>query len=278
MVIATKLDRMFRDTRDALETIRWFKSRGIVLYLLDLGGQVTDDQVCYMLFTIVAAVAEFERERIAERTREAMAALRRNGKYTGGTAPFGWRWKDGELHEVAAEQVTIRRICELDDRGQGYAKIAGHLGLPPRKVKTILWRAKDPAGLAQYNARKKAAARRCKLTGQAPRPGTTPASTTKTFAAAIAAYAQSRGLPLDAHPARAVDRLNIRRLRRLIEALGNQPLAVISEEDLRALANRLYPSNPPATKNREVIGPAHAILHHAAAQGWIAKRTGTLLT
>jgi hypothetical protein len=123
---------------------------------------------------------------------------------------------------------------------------------------------------------RKAAARRRKLTGQAPTPSTTPASTTKTFGAAIAAYAQSRGLPLDARPARAVDRLNIRRLRRLDDMLGSRPLAALGEDDLRAMAERIYPTNPAATKNREILGPAHAVLHYAAASGWIAKRMGTL--
>jgi hypothetical protein len=60
--------------------------------------------------------------------------------------------------------------------------------------------------------------------------------------------------------------------------LGTRPLAALGEDDLRAMADRIYPTNPAASKNREIIGPAHSVLHYAAAQGWIAKRTGTLLT
>jgi putative DNA-invertase from lambdoid prophage Rac len=270
-IIACKLDRMFRNTQDALHSIKLLKRRGVKLYLLDLGGEVTSDNVCYMLFTIVAAVAEFERARISERVNEAFAELRRKGKWLGG-APFGWRIENGELHEVPAEQAIIKEICRLIAEGHRRKDLGRRFGMSVKQIGTIWLRANHPELLRAHNERRRARER----AGPA-LPAATSRGIPTNFGSAATAYARARGWPLEGPSARTAQ-LNIRRLRRLIETLGDQPLETFPEEDLRALANRLYPSNPPATKNREVIGPAHSVLHYAAAQGWIAKRTGTLLT
>src|SRR5262252_8509507 len=43
IVIVSKLDRIFRRTIDALDTIKTWRAQGIVLHLLDLGGNVTGE-------------------------------------------------------------------------------------------------------------------------------------------------------------------------------------------------------------------------------------------
>jgi DNA invertase Pin-like site-specific DNA recombinase len=269
VVLACKLDRMFRDTRDALRTIKLFKRNRIRLYLFDLPGEVTNDIVSQMLFTIVAAFAEFERARISERVSDAMAELRRQGKALGGPAPYGWQRRDGKNIEVPEQQAVIREICRLRADGMPYQHIAARFGLDLHHIRVIVLRATDPARLAANNARReKARRRREQYTDEPANPRTF--AKPKTFAEAVAAYAQTRALDP-----------NGSRLRRLVTAFGERLVNTLSEEDLRALADRLYPSNPPATKNREILGPAHAVLHHAASLGWTAprvKRRGLLFT
>src|SRR5262245_47663269 len=101
-VIASKLDRMFRSTSDALATAEDFKERGIHLVLLDLGTDpITSGGVAQFIFTVLAAVASMERERIAERVSEG----RRAKKAKGGAiahAPFGYR-KVGERADARIE-------------------------------------------------------------------------------------------------------------------------------------------------------------------------------
>ena len=75
IVIAAKLDRMFRSAWNALNVIRDFQQRRVSLWLLDLGGDVSGDGIAKLVLTILAAIAEFERERIGERIRDAKRIL-----------------------------------------------------------------------------------------------------------------------------------------------------------------------------------------------------------
>jgi DNA invertase Pin-like site-specific DNA recombinase len=54
------------------------------------------------------AFAEFERNRISERIRDAKRHLKRNGQYLGGVRPFGWRvGANGELEPPAPRCQSV---------------------------------------------------------------------------------------------------------------------------------------------------------------------------
>jgi putative DNA-invertase from lambdoid prophage Rac len=128
VVIAAKLDRMFRSAWDALNVIRDFQRRRISLWLLDLGGDVSGDGIAKLVLTILAAIAEFERERIGERIRDAKRHQRRAGQYLGGDRPFGWRiGGDGALVEDEAEQSALAEMRDLRAAGDSYRSIAAHI-------------------------------------------------------------------------------------------------------------------------------------------------------
>ena len=125
IVIAAKLDRMFRSALDALNVIRDFQRQRISLWLLDLGGDVSGDGIARLVLTILAAIAEFERERIGERIRDAKRHQRRSGQYLGGDRPFGWRvGEDGMLVEDEAEQRALADMREMRDAGTSFRNIA----------------------------------------------------------------------------------------------------------------------------------------------------------
>lgn len=118
VIITAKLDRMFRSALDALNNLQQFKNRGVSLHMIDLGGDVTGNGISKLVFTILSAVAEAERDRIRERIRETKTDQRKRNRYLGGTIPFGWRVSDtGDLIEDPDQQRVIGRIQEL--RGQG---------------------------------------------------------------------------------------------------------------------------------------------------------------
>lgn len=129
-VIATKLDRMFRSAGDALATLQAFKSKGVKLYLLDLGGDdCTSNGISGLVFTIMSAVAQFERERTAERIADVKASQKSKGRFLGGQrAPFGYRiGDDGSLIENAAEQAMATKMRELRAEGMSYRKISSYV-------------------------------------------------------------------------------------------------------------------------------------------------------
>jgi putative DNA-invertase from lambdoid prophage Rac len=80
VIVVAKLDRMFRSAADALTVLEELKAQGVALHMLDLGGDVLGSGVSKLVFTILAAVAENERERIRERIREVKTPPCRAGR------------------------------------------------------------------------------------------------------------------------------------------------------------------------------------------------------
>lgn len=124
-VITPKLDRMFRSALDALDILGKLKTVGISLHMLDLGGDVTGNGVSRLVFTILSAVAEAERDRTRERVAEMKKDQRQRGRFLGGKVPFGYRVsEDGELVPEPAQQAAIRRIRKMRAEGLALRPIA----------------------------------------------------------------------------------------------------------------------------------------------------------
>src|SRR5258705_5015600 len=107
VIITPKLDRMFRSASDALGTLEELKDQGVALHMIDLGGDVCGNGISKLVFTILSAVAENERERIRERIREVKRHLAAQGVYGGGKRPFGYDVIEGRLVPNAAELATL---------------------------------------------------------------------------------------------------------------------------------------------------------------------------
>jgi putative DNA-invertase from lambdoid prophage Rac len=124
-VITPRLDRMFRSALDALGVLADLKKRGIALHMIDLGGDVSTNGVSKLVFTILSAVAEAERDRTRERIAEVKRDQRTRGRYLGGKAPFGWKvGDDSELVAIPEQQATIAQMRTLRAEGLSYRAIA----------------------------------------------------------------------------------------------------------------------------------------------------------
>ena len=142
IVITAKLDRMFRSANDALGTLEELKDQSVALHMIDLGGDVTGNGISKMVFTILAAVAEGERDRIRERIRDAKRHLAAQGVFGGGRRPFGFDIvQDGDVQRMvpnAPEQVVIERMKSMRANGATYREIGGEVGMYGRTVQRIL--------------------------------------------------------------------------------------------------------------------------------------------
>ena len=112
-VYVSKLDRMFRSALDALQMSDLLAQRGVGLYLIDLGGDVTRSAFSKFFLTVVAAFAEMEKARIRERTQMAKQYAKSIGKFSGGNTPFGFQNDDGKLVPDLVEQEMIEEILAL---------------------------------------------------------------------------------------------------------------------------------------------------------------------
>lgn len=125
VILCSKLDRMFRSARDALVVSDELKKQGVSLHLIDLGGDVTGNGVSKVFFTIVAAFAEFERDRIAERISDVKSNEREKGRFLGGSRPFGYSVnKEGNLIPNEDEQILIQDVVKFRNEGKSLRYIA----------------------------------------------------------------------------------------------------------------------------------------------------------
>jgi putative DNA-invertase from lambdoid prophage Rac len=125
VVIAPKLDQLFRSALDALQVVENLKKRDIALHLLDLGGDISGAGLSKLFLTIAAAFVEAERDRIRERVSQVKADQKARGRYLGGKVPFGFRrGGSSELTPHANEQNAIREIRRLRAKGRPLRAIA----------------------------------------------------------------------------------------------------------------------------------------------------------
>jgi putative DNA-invertase from lambdoid prophage Rac len=139
IVITAKLDRMFRSASDALGTLEALKEQSVALHMIDLGGDVCGNGISKLVFTILSAVAENERDRIRERIRDVKRHLASQGIYGGGKRPFGYDIVGDRLVPNSLEQdkiATMKMLREQD--GSSYRAIGEVVHLPPMTVKRIL--------------------------------------------------------------------------------------------------------------------------------------------
>ncbi len=127
VLIFSKLDRAFRNTRNALNTLHELKQRGISVHFIDLGGDVTNDGIGSVIFTILSAFATFERERIATRIREVKQVQKAEGKFLGGFTRFGYRVVDDRLVKDPKQQLIINEMKDMKRRGMSLRRISAWL-------------------------------------------------------------------------------------------------------------------------------------------------------
>jgi hypothetical protein len=116
------------------------------LHMIDLGGDVTGNGIGKLLFTILAAVAGNERDRIRERIRDVKRHLASQGVYGGGKRPFGYDVADKRLVPNPKEQEALARMRARRAEGKTYREIAFQVAtefgitLAPMTIKRILGR------------------------------------------------------------------------------------------------------------------------------------------
>lgn len=111
-LVVWKLDRLGRSLIDLIQILDELKTRGVGFTSLN-DSIDTNTAAGQMLFQIMGAFAEFERNTIAERTRAGMEAARRAGKAIGGRQP---KLKPAQtrmlLQAKASGNFTDKQIAE----------------------------------------------------------------------------------------------------------------------------------------------------------------------
>jgi putative DNA-invertase from lambdoid prophage Rac len=134
-IITAKLDRMFRSALDALDVLRRLQGKDVALHMIDLGGDVTGNGISKLVFTILSAVAEAERDRIRERVAVVKADQRARGRYLGGIVPFGYVVAPGGALEAQHDQqAAIAHMRALRLAGGSLRSIAAEMRLAGHRL------------------------------------------------------------------------------------------------------------------------------------------------
>jgi DNA invertase Pin-like site-specific DNA recombinase len=138
-LVVWKLDRLGRDLRHLVNTVHDLTQRGIGFKVLTGHGASIDTTTPAgkLVFGIFAALAEFERELIAERTRAGLASARARGR-TGGP-PF----------KMTAAKVRLA-MAAMGQPGTKISDLCRELGV----TRQTLYRHVGPDGTLRHDGRK----------------------------------------------------------------------------------------------------------------------------
>jgi DNA invertase Pin-like site-specific DNA recombinase len=113
-LVVWKLDRLGRNLRHLVNTVHDLSDRGIALKVLTGQGAQIDTNTSHgkLVFGIFAALAEFERDLISERTKAGLDAARSRGRKGG--APYKMTTAKLRLAQVAMEnkETKISELCK----------------------------------------------------------------------------------------------------------------------------------------------------------------------
>lgn len=123
VLVVTKLDRLGRNAMDVRATVERLASIGVRVHCLALGGADLTSPAGKMTMGVIAAVAEFERDLLIERTQSGLARAKSQGKTLG---------RPHSLGEAAAKAVVARLA-----QGETVAALAREYGTSRQSIMRI---------------------------------------------------------------------------------------------------------------------------------------------
>jgi DNA invertase Pin-like site-specific DNA recombinase len=134
VVVVYKVDRLSRSLLDFAKVMDRFNRAGAAFVSVTQNFS-TADAMGRLTLNMLMSFAEFEREMISERTRDKIAASRRKGKWTGGSAPLGYDVVDRKLVVNDVEAALVRRIYDLYLDKRSAVAVANALNAEHRTTK-----------------------------------------------------------------------------------------------------------------------------------------------
>lgn len=127
-LVTYSLSRLTRSTKDLIYIAEHLNKKGADLVSVSENIDTTT-ATGKMMFRMLGAMAEFERDIIGERTSLAMQAKKSKGEYTGGFVPYGFKLShDGKaLIEIPEEQKVITAARNWREKGHTLEHIANEL-------------------------------------------------------------------------------------------------------------------------------------------------------
>ena len=140
VLLCSRLERVVSSSQEALHLIKLFTKSQIALHVVELGGDITDPDLTVGVSRAVALFSALEKRKSAERIKGVKQRQKQQGRYLGGSRPFGYMIHDnGRLIENPMEQKVLKRIFELKRDGKSLRAISSEVSTPvmPISFKTV---------------------------------------------------------------------------------------------------------------------------------------------
>lgn len=112
-LVAVKLDRVSRSTRDVLDLVERARRGGWAL-VSKQESLDTSSATGRFIVTVFAALAEMERGLVGERTSACLAELKKSGRRFSGHAPWGWQNDEVHAYLLNGKKVTPLVPCPTE--------------------------------------------------------------------------------------------------------------------------------------------------------------------
>jgi len=109
-IVVTRLDRLGRSTIDTLKTVKELDERGIRIEALDTQLD-TSTPAGRLVLSVIASLAEWERDLLIERTNEGLAHARAQGRIGGRPAKLTANQRQAALNSLEAG-MSQRQVAE----------------------------------------------------------------------------------------------------------------------------------------------------------------------
>jgi DNA invertase Pin-like site-specific DNA recombinase len=140
VILCSKLERICSSTHEVIKLVQNLKEMSVQLHVVELGGDITDAQLSVNFAKITGLFSALEKRKAAERIKGVKQRQRKQGRYLGGSRPFGYMiHENGRLIENPMEQRVLRRIMELKKLGKSLRAISSEVSTPvmPVSFKTV---------------------------------------------------------------------------------------------------------------------------------------------
>ena len=125
-LVVSRLDRLSRKVIDTLKLVDDFKREHKEICITDIGN-IHKDGVSKVFVTILASLAEIERENISQRVLASKKIAKDERRYLGGYSEFGYKVEDKKLVPDDKEFTVLQSMVNLRKSGLGYRKISDEI-------------------------------------------------------------------------------------------------------------------------------------------------------